>query len=280
MAIGFRVNPVATLCLRLVAAFALVWTGPLFVPAAGGTATVAALMWKAFAASIALMANLIFLRGSGASILGLRPARRIAGLLLLGALLGLLLVGLWLALFRLLVPFRLVSGHMTGPQLLCSACIYLLGALLEELAFRGHALIRLKERYGTVLAVVLVSLAFGLFHLPGMTGANAVKIIALTGLSSVLFCLAYLLSGSLLAAIGLHAGMNFMLHSLVGAGGGRGPSLLTPMYAPPQPVAHDPAFWSLMLAQSAFAAGFLLIWPRLPTFPRQRTQPDGQKTPR
>jgi membrane protease YdiL (CAAX protease family) len=197
-------------------------------------------------------------------VLGLAPRGRTVGLFLLGTLFGLLLVGLWMGVFWLLVPFHLAPSLITAPELFCSAGIYLFGALLEELAFRGHALIRLKERYGTAAAILLVSFAFGLLHLPGMSGLNAIKIVALTGLSSVLFCLAYLLSGSLWAAVGLHAGMNFMLHSLAGAGGGRGPSLFVPVYEGAAPAAYDAAFWSLMLVQSAFAIGFLLLWPRLP----------------
>ena len=268
----FRLNPIVTLCLWLVAAFALIWTGPLFVPAAGSTVTLAALLWKAFAAALALGANILLLRRLVASVLGLAPSWRNVGLLFLGIALGLVLVGLWIGLFRVLVPFHLVPGLITAPELLCSAGIYLFGALLEELAFRGHALIRLKERYGTVVAILLVSFAFGLLHLPGMTGVNAVKIVALTGLSSVLFCLAYLLSGSLWTAVGLHAGMNFMLHSLAGAGGGRGPSLFAPGYERAVPPSYDVAFWSLMLVQSAFAIGFLLLWPRLPANLRRQAR--------
>jgi len=257
----FHLNPVVILCLWLVAAFALIWTGPLFVPAADSTVSLAALLWKAFAASLALVANLMFLRQSS-PLLGLTPTLRGAAFLLLGALLGLLLVGLWLASFRVFVPFHLAFGAVTGAELGCSLCIYLFGALLEELAFRGHALIRLRERYGTIAAILFVSLAFGLLHLPGMTGANATKIVALTGLSSLLFCLAYLRSGSLWTAVGLHAGMNFMLHSVLGAGGGRGPSLLKPIYTQALPVAYDAAFWSLMLVESVFAVALLLAWPR------------------
>jgi len=262
---NFRPNPIISLCLWLVAAFAAIWTGPVFLPIAGSTVSYAALLWKLLGASLFVFVNLALLRRApGGSVLGLRPSGRTFGLLVLGALIGASLVGLWLAAFHLLVPFRLVPGAITAPELLLSLCIYLSGALLEELAFRGHALIRLRERYGTIIAALLVSLAFGVLHLPGMTGVNAIKIIALTGLSSLLFCLAYLLSGSLWAAVGLHAGMNFMLHSVLGAGGGQGPSLLMPAYAQSAPPTYDGAFWSLMFVQLVFAVGFLLAWPRRP----------------
>ena len=160
------------------------------------------------------------------------------------------------------MPFHLAPGAITLRELLLSFLIYLFGALLEELAFRGHALLRLRERYGTIAAVLLVSLAFGVLHLPGMTGLNAIKIIALTGLSSSLFCLAYLASGSLWAAVGLHAGMNFMLHSLLGAGGGAGPSQLTPVYEQSAPPGFGTAFWCFIAIQLVCGAGFILVWTR------------------
>jgi membrane protease YdiL (CAAX protease family) len=166
----------------------------------------------------------------------------------------------------------LAPSTITKSQLFTSACIYLAGALLEELAFRGHALIRLRECYGTIIAVLLVSLAFGALHLPGMFGGNAIKIVVLTGCSSLLFCLAYLFSGSLWAAVGLHAGMNFALHSLLGAGGGKGPSLLTPVYKAAAPAGNDAAFWCFVVVQLACAAGFLLARKRLPSIGRERTR--------
>jgi len=259
----FSLNPIAILLLWLVAAFALIWTGPIFFPAAGSTVGVPALLWKLFAASVALFITLACLRRSS-GLLGLRPSMRTFGLFALGVASGVALVGLWMAAFGLLVPFRLAPGTITARGLAASWCIYVFGALLEELAFRGHALIRLRQHYGAIPAVLCVSLAFGVLHLPGMTGVNAIKIIALTGCSSLLFCLAYLSSGSLWAAIGLHAGMNFMLHSILGAGGGSGPSLMMPVYAAATAPGYDAAFWSLMLVQLVCTAGLLLAWPQRP----------------
>jgi len=252
-------SPVANLFFWLVAAYVLIGTGPMFFPAAGSTVSVAALVWKIFGAAVALLLTLKFLRHSpGMSVLGLRPGARTIGLLLFGTLAGVVLVGAWAASFRLFVSFSLTPGSITLPELLLSLGIYLFGALIEELAFRGQPFVRLRQRYGTMLAVLLVSLVFGLLHLPGMTGVNAIKIIALTGLGSLLFCLAYLLSGSLWTAVGLHAGMNFMLHTLLGAGGGHGPSLLKPLYSSPPP-AIDVGFWCFIVLQLAVAAVLVLI---------------------
>jgi len=256
-------NPIAGLLVWLAVAYTAIWAGPIFFPIAGSTVSLAALLWKLVGASVILLINLALLRRHpGVAVLGLRPGARTFGLLIVGMLGGVLVVGLWLAAFHMLVSFHLVGNTITVGQLLASGAIYLVGALLEELAFRGHALLRLKERYGTIVAVLLVSLAFGVLHLPGMTGMNAVKIIALTGMCSSLFCLAYLVSGSLWAAVGLHAGMNFMLHSILGAGGGRGPSLLKPVYEQSALASYDPAFWCFIIILLAFDVGVVLIWAR------------------
>jgi len=259
----FTLDPILSLLLWLMAAFIVIGIGPMFFPIMGSTVSFAALLWKLLGATLLLVVNLALLgRAPGVAVLGLGPSARAFGLLALGTLSGLLLVGLWLAVFRLLVPVQLAPGTITPRELLLSFLIYLFGALLEELAFRGHALLRLRERYGSVVAVLLVSVAFGVLHLPGMTGVNAIKIIALTGLSSSLFCFAYLASGSLWAAVGLHAGMNFMLHSLLGAGGGAGPSLLTPVYEQSAPPGFGTAFWCFILVQLVCGAGVILVWTR------------------
>ena len=269
----FTLNPIVSLLFWLMAAFVLIWTGPIFFPIAGSTTSFAALLWKFLGVSVALVINLWLLRRvPGVRVLGLRPSRRNLGLLIVGTVAGGLLVGLWLASFRLLMPFHLTPGTIPAWGLLSSLCIYVLGALLEELAFRGHALIRLRERYGAVAAVLLVSLAFGILHLPGMTGANVSKIIVLTGLSSVLFCLAYLSSASLWTAVGLHAGMNFMLHSIFGAGGGSGPALFRPVYLQVGQIGYDPAFWTLILVQLLCALGLLLAWRGRATLPQRRSR--------
>lgn len=258
-------NPIVGLLVWLAVAYVAIWAGPIFFPIAGSTVSFAALLWKLVGASTILLINLALLRRHpGLAVLGLRPGARTFGLLVLGTLGGVLVVGLWLAAFHLLIPFHLVGGRITVGELLTSGVIYLVGALLEELAFRGHALLRLRERYGTIAAVLLVSLAFGVLHLPGMTGLNAVKIIALTGLCSSLFCLAYLASGSLWTAVGLHAGMNFLLHSILGAGGGRGPSLLTPVYEQSTLASYDPAFWCFIVILLACDAAIIQTWLRLP----------------
>ena len=141
---------------------------------------------------------------------------------------------------------------MTATGFAFSVVVYLFGSIIEELAFRGYPFLRLRWGYGVVAAVALVSLAFGLFHFPGMHGLALLKVVAMTGLCSVIFCLGFLRAGTLWAAIALHAGMNITLHSILGAGDANRASLLR--VVPDGPASDwDVWFWSFMLAGSAAA---------------------------
>jgi membrane protease YdiL (CAAX protease family) len=257
-------HPLLALLLWLAAAYVVIGTGPMFIPAANSTVSGEAVLWKVFGATLLLAANFYLLKrsGIGAAALGLRPGGRTMGWLVAGSIAGMLIVVLWFGLFRAIAPIRFESGTMSAVQLAVSALVYMFGALLEELAFRGHALLLLRARYGSITAVAAVSLAFGILHLPGMEGMQAVKMVVLTGLSSVIFSLAYLRSGTLWTAVGLHMGMNLMLHSVLGGGGGQGPSLLTTVVGDGAPPGFDLAFWSFAAAALIVIAAMLLLRKR------------------
>jgi membrane protease YdiL (CAAX protease family) len=254
-------HPLLVLALWLIAAFVIIGLGPMFIPITGSTVRFEAVLWKMFGASLFLLASLYVLRRSGAGVLGLRPGRRNLGWLLAGSAGGALFVMLMLALLRALTPFHFEIGTISPAELGLSVQVYLFGALLEELAFRGYPLLRLKERYGAFWAVMAVSLAFGILHLPGMAGMGAVKMIVTTGLCSVIFSIAYLRSGSLWTAVGLHMAMNVVLHSLSGAGGGAGPSLLKTVFDSPSPPAFDSGFWAFTAAAAIMILALGLLWP-------------------
>ena len=242
-----KLHPLLVLLLWTVAAFIVIWAGPMFFPAANSTASLAALVWKAIGASLFLAANLLLLRRTraGVGVLGLRPTSRNMAWLLAGILGGIMLVTICFALLRTIVSFHFERGTLSAEQLGLSALIYGFGAMLEELAFRAYPLLRLKERYGSLTAVLAVALAFGLLHLPGMYGVDALKIVVTTGLCSVLFAIAYLRSGTLWTAIGLHAAMNVTLHSLYGGAGAGEASLLVTRFGQQSP--FDAGFWTLTL---------------------------------
>lgn len=99
--------------------------------------------------------------------------------------------------------------------------------LLEEVAFRGVLWGMLYHQHSPATATAWSSVAFGLWHLPAAflvidssdalsdatgsgaaTAAAVVSIVVVTGLSGVVLAELRRRSGSLLAAAGLHAGMN------------------------------------------------------------------------
>lgn len=100
-------------------------------------------------------------------------------------------------------------------QTLGSAVLMLLGYLVlfilagasEEIMFRGYILQNLREWPGTILAVVISSILFGLVHVlnPHFNLFAALNI-ALTGTA---FCYAYLITGNLWLPIAYHFSWNF-----------------------------------------------------------------------
>lgn len=258
-----RLHPLLILLLWLAAAFVVIGTGPAFFPFMRAPNEPGAVLWKMFGAGLFLAASFWLLRRDpgGASVLGLGLTPRHLALLAAAIAGGLFLIGLCFLVLRTMVAFHLEPGSLAIAGVLIASLTYFFGSLLEELAFRGHALLRLRERYGPFVAVAAVSLAFGLLHLPGTAGIGAVKMIATTGLSSVLFAVAYLRSRTLWTAVGLHMGMNVMLHTILGGGGGSGASLMKTVFDRPTP-GFDAAFWSFLLVLALFIAGLLLLWPR------------------
>jgi hypothetical protein len=259
-------HPLLVLLIWLIAAFLAIWTGPMFVPAANRTVRVEALLWKILGASLFLGASAYVLRkngdGVGFEVLGLRPTIRNLAWLLAGSFGGLLLVAVCFAFIRAMVPIHFEKGTMMPNQFGISILVYAFGAVLEEVAFRGYPLLRLRERYGTLKAVLAVALAFGVLHLPGMYGADALKMIVTTGLSSIVFSIAYLGSRTLWAAIGLHMGMNVMLHSVFGGGGGSEPSLFVTKFGQ-QSLPFDVGFYALIVTLLLTIAAMMLVWTRV-----------------
>jgi len=162
------------------------------------------------------------------------------------------------ALLRLLVPFHWVAGELRWHELPGQFARYLLGNSVEELIFRGYLLVTLRRSLGLARALAITALLFGLFHLPGMSGMAALKMICTTAAMSVVFALAYLRTGSLWTAIGLHAATNLLLHRVLGGSGER-QSLLQMQFERSWPAGYDPGLVSL-LAVVAVAALCLGMW--------------------
>lgn len=144
----------------------------------------------------------------------------------------------------LLAPFHWEKGTLTGVGLLWQTLDYLGGNLGEELVFRGYLLLLLTRYLGLTSALFIVALLFGLFHLPGLSGWIAVKMICTTAVMSFLFAYGFISSGSLWTAFGLHVFGNVLLHCVLGMSSSA--SLYNVVADAAWPRTYDPGFWALM----------------------------------
>ena len=76
----------------------------------------------------------------------------------------------------------------------------------EELGFRGYPFQRLRHRYGTLAAQLVVALAFAAYHM--LQGWHPLNAFVGTTAGSVLFGVATIASGGLAFPIGMHAAWN------------------------------------------------------------------------
>jgi len=96
-----------------------------------------------------------------------------------------------------------VGLPMDRPGLIQAALMLTLIPLAEEAFFRGAMLALVRERRGAPLALIIVSVFFGLLHLPqGWPMALTMTVL------SVVLCLVVFSSGSALWAVTLHVGWN------------------------------------------------------------------------
>ena len=95
-----------------------------------------------------------------------------------------------------------------------TGAILAVGAVNEELLFRGYPFQRLVEGWGPVSAVTVLSVLFGLMHLqnPDPTVLSTVN----TMLAGVLLAVAYLRTRGLWLPIGLHFAWNFWMGPVLG----------------------------------------------------------------
>jgi membrane protease YdiL (CAAX protease family) len=123
--------------------------------------------------------------------------------------LAILPIGIW---GHTSTRFRL-SVH-TLPRLGAVLLILLLGALAEELVFRGYPFQHLEQGVGAVGAIAVFSVMFGTVHLanPGATLWGLLNTI----LIGVLLSIAYLRTRALWLPWGIHFGWNFALGVLFG----------------------------------------------------------------
>lgn len=188
--------------------------------------------------------------------LGLSLSRRALTGMTLGALGGIALVAVSGGVFWLLVPFHFERTSVTLLQILPDVQNYLLSNIGEELIFRGYLLLALTQRFGLRVALCATAMLFGLFHLPGLSGVAAVKMVITTAACSFLFAGAFLATRTLWTAIALHFIGNVVLHKITGLSNGA--ALLKPVLHDSYPTHYDPGFLAfltvpLLLASALFA---------------------------
>jgi membrane protease YdiL (CAAX protease family) len=209
-------------------------------------------------ALVGLNQRLLARDGFEPDALGLKPTKARAGAVLVSALLMVLIFAAMAAGLWLLVPFHYERGLLSLPAFSLRAVEYLGGNAGEELIFRGYLLLLLHRYCGLATALVITGILFGLFHLPGLSGLVAFKMICTTFLGGTLFAYGFLLTGTLWSAISLHVVGNIALHHVFGLSGGP-TSLLTPVFEQPWPTTYDPAFlvWLAILIPVVITAACL-----------------------
>ena len=152
--------------------------------------------------------------------------------------LGGVLIGaiLFSAVFATLWILGVASFHGLGKtdRLAVALAVSLAAAIGEEIVFRGVVYRLFEEGFGTLIAVLLSGVLFGLLH-AGNPGATVASSTAIALEAGVLLASAYTLTRSLWLPIGLHFGWNFTEGGIFGtsvSGGTAGGLLNTRLVGP------------------------------------------------
>jgi hypothetical protein len=143
---------------------------------------------------------------------GLGSLRQFFWGVLLGLLLTLVAVVPILIWGKVVINLRLNTHSL--PRILAVLTILLMGALAEELMFRGYPFQRLIDAAGPALAIATFSILFGSVHLmnPGASIWGLINTVAI----GVVLSIAYLRTRALWFSWGIHFGWNFALGFLFG----------------------------------------------------------------
>ena len=179
--------------------------------------------------------------------LGLSFSRRIFLNLLVGLLIGTATLALIAAMLYGLAPFHLGQGPLRLVDALKESCSYFAGNSLEELMFRGFLLVVLSRSAGWRIAVLILALPFGLFHLQG-SGISPIglKMVASTATYSLVLSLSYILTRSMWTAISVHVTSNILLHTLLGLDG-MGHAMFVPVFSGSGSGSYDRGFFGAMI---------------------------------
>jgi membrane protease YdiL (CAAX protease family) len=124
-----------------------------------------------------------------------------------GVLIGLGLFTVTIAILSLMGVAH-IGGYTPGQALLAAVNMSVLSAVGEEIIFRGVVFRIFEEMFGTLVALLVSAVLFGLIHL-GNHGATLTGGIAIALEAGVLLAVSYMLVRNLWLPIGLHFGWNF-----------------------------------------------------------------------
>ena len=178
--------------------------------------------------------------------------------LFFGMLMAVIVLALFGSIVCVFVPFHFEAGSLSGTNAFKHSISFLVTNTLEELIFRGCALLILSKMYGWRKAVLFLALPFGLFHLYGLGLSIAgLKMVLTTASYSFIFCYAYIVTESIITAISVHWFSNVLLHVLTGLDG-EGNALLQPMFHVSRP-SFDIGLFAFLLSVAIVASLLFFI---------------------
>jgi membrane protease YdiL (CAAX protease family) len=133
-----------------------------------------------------------------------------------GLLAGIGLFGIIIAILWLLGVYH-VTGWNSWTVIITALVLNLPSGFLQELFFRGVVFRIVNESLGTVLALVISALLFGLIHLFS-AHATLTSTLSIATEAGVLLAAAYLLTGRLWLPIGIHIGWDMANDGIFGVG--------------------------------------------------------------
>jgi len=146
--------------------------------------------------------------------LGLNVKKRLYKNALIGVAIAIATIIIMAIMLYVFVPYHFIYKSLSVGHVLKESFSYLLGALLEEMLFRGFLLVFFTKLFGWRTGLLIMALPFGLYHLAG-----GISLVTSTTMFSFIFGLSFVLTGSLWTAVFLHATVNILLHAITGLDG-------------------------------------------------------------
>jgi membrane protease YdiL (CAAX protease family) len=205
-----------------------------------------------------------------ADALGLKLSQDSLFNFILGVMIGMIVMVILGLVLYIFVPYHFIGGSLKTSEAVKEAHSFFWGNFTEELLFRGYPLIILSQLLGWRVAVCIMALPFGLFHLPGL-GFNieGLKMVITTSTYSFVFSYAFILTGTIWTAIGVHVVSNILLHSISGLDG-LARAVFTPVFETTWPVNYDPGLLSLETSAIVMALLLYLLINKYQTLQRRQ----------